>query len=694
MASAGSKAASGAASGAAAGASFGPWGALAGGVIGGAAGYLQGDDPKAPVPVLPPPPQLAGGYSSALGGAYIDPVTKRIVYTDNSTNAEGAATGYQNAIMRQLLLGGNGAQLGIEDQIAATKQLIDRLKNPEKSGGGAPKPSDFIEKAWLDDKGEPIDINSYDFGKGMQSNSPLFQRFMANTHGGDYGKGSLEQKFQRWASDAYERSVKASYQEYENAKKTATGNSATSGEALDAAMRKLDYLTKIQASGAQTEGEFAQNPLMNFLNRRNTKPGDPDYMTKFADPNTKIMDDTFKKYLGLADVDTDSSALKIAGGIDPGMPDAKGANARLQAEFDASKGGLGGERMGPIGEYDNSALGDFIRNQDRIAEKDYASRDALDVANMARRGIIGGSSDIARLGTRQALEDTLSANRAQMYSLDKADRATHFDQKFRVDQHNSDVAKSGALARLQGMLQVGSQTFGNELAAKDLFDKLQNQVWANNQSEKQRNFANAMTALTQHTGLDQRTIDNARTEEGLDRMNFADRMALLSYLSGQDQQTYNQSRGDMQLGLNQAGLAFNVGNTAVGNQSNWQGANAAAQNAYNMGQWQGQIADNARTQGAVNDALGALGSVDWSSWGGGSDGGADEFGDWMSQMQTAPTSPSTQTTTSNADLRARAANGSLFPQTPAAPPAPKSNSLFDMSQYYTPGVKRPMGSVR
>lgn len=661
MASAGSKAASGAASGAAAGAALGPWGALAGGVIGGIGGYLQGDDPRAPIPVMPPPPQLAGGYSSQFGGAYIDPVTKRVVYTDNTSDAEGSAAAYQNAIMRQMLLGGNGAELGIADQIKAQQQLIERLKNPQAAGGGAPKASDFVSDEWIGKDGKiirPADVGS------SADNPGLFKLFMANTGNGNYGKGSLEEKFKRWVADAYKNNVESKAQEYDNALKTSQGNAQTSSEALDAAQRRLDYLTKIQASGAQAGQDFAKNPLMNFLNQRNMSGETPDYLKKYADPWTGKMSDEAQGYLDASHKDSDFSSF--------GNPSGGGSLYGMQDPgFNMSallNGPMGGERMAPVGPFQSTA-GDFVRNLNRIAERQGAGNVRLAEENASRRGLMGGTSDIARFAAQQGIDDAVAANLARGYEMDQSDRNNWFNQNFAVNQHNSDVARQGAQMKFQ-----------SGLAAKQFYEQLRQQAFNNdvskfqlNQAEKQRNYQNMMGTLGQRTALDQRTIDNARYDQGLDRQNFQDRMGLLGYLSGQSQQGQDNARANAGMGLNQGSLAFGVGNQAIGNQSNWQASNAASQNAYNLGQWQQNMADSARRQQTFNDAMGGLGSVDWSKWGSEpAPYNSSIPSTWQGSMNTVNSVPSsTSTIGTNQYLQSLYQTGGLFPQQPI-PQQPKS----------------------
>lgn len=686
MASSGSKALSGAASGAAAGSALGPWGMAAGAVIGGVGGLLSGDDPAAPTYQPAPPPTTPGGTSSQYGGMQIDPVTGRVIYTDNTSNGYGQASQYQNELMRQMLLGGNGAQIGLGDQIKTQQAELARLQAmlTPGAGGAKPIPSQFqgiqpyLDPATGDLAEFTRDPDGIKAGKYGEAGRKIYDEFMQSTQG-SYGKGG----FNAWLKDNINRNVQPQLTSYKKTQEVQGGNSQITQQAIQAAQQRLDNLLQIQKSGDQTQADFAKNPLMNYLNQRNMSPDKPDYMKQFADPNTQIMQDTFQKYLGKVDENVDSTAFKIAGATDPGMPDVAATNAKLMASLSGGAA-LGGERMAPVGDYD-SKVGAFVNNLNRVAERNYASQAGLDAQNQARRGLMGGTSDISRLAMQQALEDNKAANAAQGYTMDANDRDKWFQQKFAVDAHNSDVTRLGSQAEAQRLQSILAQTSGNEFAAKQLYNQMQNQAWQNNQTYQNTNFNNAMTSLNQRTNLDQRTINNARTEEGLDNQNFQNRMNLLGYLQGADQQQWSQGIGNSQMGLSQQGLGYQATSGVSGNTNNWNAANTAGQNAQNMAGWQQQINDSAAQQQAFGQAMQGIGSAAGSQgWFDYSQPQQQQVGALNPNGTTTPTNPAsnvpkTQTGTSGPiDFSLALAGPQTVPQqTPTyKPPAGSSGWLF------------------
>ena len=617
MSSAGSKAGQGAISGAAAGSAFGPWGTAIGAVAGGIGGYLQGDDPTAPAYVAPPPPVTPGGMSSQYGGSQVDPVTGRVIYTDNTVNGYDQASNYQRQLMMQSMLGGNGAQVGMDSQIAQAKAYLAQLQAQGSKSTPQNIPAEYRDmQKFIGPDGKLPDISDTNAIFDGRINTPqakaLVEQFQKDTGGNYGGKGAIG--FGKWVRDFNQRNLQPMMQAFQKMQDVQGGNADTNAQAIQAAQQRLDNLLRVQGSGAQTEADFAKNPLMNFLNQRNTTPGAPaDYdalREKYNDPNAAVMQDQFKKYLGQADQVTDSTAFKIAGGTDPGMPDVQAANARLLG----ATGGAGGERMAPLDPFHSNA-GAVVNNLNRTAERNYASQAGLQSQLNARRGVMGGSGDMNRLAMEQALEDNRAANAATGYGLERGDRTAYDQLNFNINAHNSDVAKTGAQFNLNAL----NQTFGNELAAKDFYNKMQQQAWANNQGEQQRNFGNAMTSLNQTTGLNQNAINNARYEQGYEdtanRQNFGDRMGLLGFLQGADQQSYNQGMGNSQMALNQSGQAFGVSGQIANNTNNWNASNAAGQNAQNAASQGQAINNNAQWMNTINQAAGALGQVDWSQWG-------------------------------------------------------------------------------
>lgn len=670
MSSAGSKAGQGAVQGAAAGSAFGPWGMAAGAVIGGVGGYLQGDDPTAPPYIAPPPPVTPGGMSSQYGGTQIDPVTGRVIYTDNTVNGYDQASNYQRQLMMQSMLGGNGAQVGMDSQIAQARAYLAQLQAQGSKSTPQNIPAEYRDlQRFLNPDGSLPDISDpnaiYDGRINDPASKALRDEF--NSKVKDYGGGGAI-GFAKWVKDFTQRNLQPMQQAFQKMQDVQGGNADTNAQAIQAAQQRLDNLLKVQGSGAQTEADFAKNPLMNFLNQRNTAPGGPaDYdalRQKYDDPNAAVMQDQFKKYLGQADQVTDSTAFKIAGGVDPGMPDVQAANARMLA---AATGSAGGERMNPLDPFHSNA-GAVVNNLNRTAERNYASQAGLQSQLNARRGVMGGSGDINRLAMQQALEDNRAANAAQGYGLERADRNNWDQLNFAINAHNSDVAKTGAQFNLNAL----SQAFGNELAAKDFYNRMQQQAWLNNQGEQQRNFSNAMTSLNQTTGLNQNAINNARYEQGYEdtanRQNFADRMGLLGFLQGADQQSYNQGMGNSQMALNQSGQALGVSTGIAGNTNNWNASNAAGQNAQNNAAFGQAINNNAQWQNTIGQAAQGFGQMDWSQWGS------------QPQTQGVAYTPAAQATA--VPTTPRSTSGGLFDTAvsgPQATPAP-SYGVYNPSQ--------------
>ena len=175
-----------------------------------------------------------------------------------------------------------------------------------------------------------------------------------------------------------------------------------------------------------------------------------------------------------------------------------------------------------------------------------------------------------------------------------------------MNAHNSDVVKGQALGQQQVNAQLASllqQKFGNTLQAKQLYDQLQNQVWTNNQTAKQQNFANANTMLNQNTTLGQNQIANANQQTALDQQNFQDRMALQAQLLGQQNQTFNQGITQSNAALGQESLGANIAGGVANTANSATGANVASQNASNMANWQQGINANAATTNAFGQAL-------------------------------------------------------------------------------------------
>jgi len=610
----------GAAQGASAGAAFGPWGAAIGGVVGGAAGYLSGGTKEPPAPVYAPPPQLPGGASGQYGGYYIDPVTKRVVFLDNQSNAGNLADSVRNRTLKDMVLGGgNTAQADLEDQIKAQQQLIERLKNPQAGANAKPSAADYLSPEWVNPDGTPKKPSSVDYQSEMANRSDLFKTFETQVKGKGYGGGSTEEQFKRWVQDAYTQNIQGKVAQMENDQKTWKGNSATTGEGLDAATRRLETLLGLKNQSAETQAGFADNPLMKYLNQRN-QTGNPDYETKFADPWTGKMGDEAQRYLDASHQKADLSAfdnLKVGGGsdADPGMPQWDSTMSATYA------GAAGGNTMTPMGDYHGKS-GDFIRNLNRMAEKNGASNLRLADEQAARRGMIGGSSDIARFAAMQGVDDQVAANLAQGYGLDLNEQSNWFNQKFSIDQHNSDVAKQAAQARLDAM----SGDFSKQMAAKQFYEQLRQQAFGNeatkfglNQSEQQRNYANMMGTLGQRTALDQRSIDNRRAEEGLDRQNFGDRLGLLSYLDNQSNTQFQQGIQGAGVTNQQAGLGGQQGFRATGDLNAWNAQNAALQNQSNLAKWQQGINGQAGAANAMGQAAQGMGYAFGSQ--GGSNGG-------------------------------------------------------------------------
>lgn len=620
MASKGSKAATGAASGAAAGTAIMPgWGTAIGAVVGGLGGYLSGDDPTAPRPVDLPPPQLPGGVVGQYGGWTIDPVTGRAVFYDNTANGGMTAENYRAMQLKDAMLGGNSAGSDLAAQIAQAQQLVDRLKGQGPGAATGPKASDFLPKEWVGEDGKPKTPGEIDYNSEMSSRSALFKTFEAQVAGKGYGKGSTLDQFRAWVKDAYRNNIEAKATQYANALKTSSGNQQTVGQGLDAAQLRLQTLMDIQKNGGSA-ADVANNPILNFLNQRNMQPGDPGYEARFkdkyADPNIAKMQGEADLYLDKShqNINFDDLARQLGLGADPGIPDAKKFNADLMAKY---SGRMGGERMAPIGAYDSSKLGGWLSAQDRIAQNQSASqiRSADNLA--AKRGLLGSSiNDSSKLDAQMALQDMLVGNAAKTYSMDAADRNNWFNQKFAIDQHNSDVAKTGA----QATASLAQSGFGNELAAKQMFEQMMGSRLNMNSSEQQRAFQNLLAALNQRTALDQRSIDNTRydvnREQGLDQQNFANRMGLLGYLDASKGQNFNQTMGQNQMAMGQYQLGANVGLTTTGWNNDYNIANAAQQNAYNSGLFQQQQAQSAQMANNWNTLAAALGQGA-AQWGGG-----------------------------------------------------------------------------
>ena len=596
----------GTAAGTAIGSIWGPAGAAVGGTLGGAVGGMLGSDPKPPSPVDLPPPQMPGGVSGTYGGWTIDPVTGRTVFYDNQANGGMTAEQYRNLQLKDQMLGGNSAGVDLQSQITQIQNLIQRLSGQGPNAPAGPQATDFLAKEWVNPDGTPKKPGVMDASKEMRERSDLFKVFEGQAAGRGYGKGSTLEQFTRWISDAYRNNIQAQVSEFENAKKTSTGNQQTSGEALQAAQTKLQSLMSLQ--GGQAPGD---NPIMNYLNQRNTSPNAPDYRSMFDDPNVEKMQGETDYYQGKSreNIDFDALRAQLGLGADPGIPDAKAFNAQMLSQYG---GALGGERMNQIGDYDSSKLGSWLAAQDRIAGNASASNLRSAEAAAAKRGLLGSSiNDSSRLDAQMALQDQLVGNAAKTYSMDAQDRNNWFNQRFAVDQHNSDVARTAA----QGKLSLNQSGFGNELAAKQLYEQIMGNRQGMNTSEQQRAFNNMMASLGQRTALDQREIDNGRYEQGLDRQNFADRMGFLGYLSGSQGQGLQAElgRAGVQQGQNQLGAQVGLTTTGWGNDYNI--ANAAQQNAYNMGQFNTGQAGQAQQSNNWNTLAGALGQYGGQLWG-------------------------------------------------------------------------------
>lgn len=658
----------GTAAGTAIGSIWGPAGAAVGGALGGAVGGMLGSDPKAPPPVDLPPPQLPGGVSNQYNGWTVDPVTGRVVYYDNTANGGMTADQYRNMQLKDMMLGGNSAGQDLQSQIAQVQQLIARLQGQGPGGTSGPKASDFLPKEWTNEDGTPKKPGEIDYQSELANRSGLFKAFEAQVGGKGYGKGSTLEQFKAWVQDAYRNNIQAKVTQYENAQKTATGNAQTSGEGLQAAQTRLQTLMGLQQGG----GPNANNPIMNFLNQRNMTSGNPDYEAQFKD---KYNDPFIGKMAGEADYYLGKShdninfadlASQLGMGADPGIPDAKKFTADMLSQYG---GAMGGERMAPIGEYDSSKLGSWLAGQNRVAENQSASamRSADDLAS--KRGLLGSSvNDSSRLNAEMALQDRLAGNAAQTYSMDAADRNNWFNQKFAVDQHNSDVARLGA----QGKASLASQGFGNEMAAKQLYEQILGNRFGMNTSEQQRAVQNMLATLNQRTALDQRRIDNTRydvsQQQGLDRQNYLDRMGLLGYLSQSQGQNFNQTMGQQQMGQSQNQLGAQIGLTTTGWNNDYNIANAAQQNAYNMGQFNQGQAQHAQDMNNWNTMAGALGQYGSSLWGSNGTPSYDRTGtgNFMASINSAP-STARPMNTPPAGLTNGSSSSWMMPQEPTPP---------------------------
>lgn len=659
MASGGQKALSGAAQGAAAGASFGPWGALIGGVAGGVMGLAQGDDPTAPNYVPGAPPRIPGGSSGQYGGMYYDPTTgstQSLSYGQFNPSQMGNQIQDQrlrNAIMGQ---GNQNINSDLDFQLQSLQQQLQRLQDQQAGKGQIGKQKTFADimgngwQSFVDKDGNPIDPNDR---AAISANETLYNEFMRQT-GGKYGRdkrgggllggitgaiehgtlpgesGSYKDKgdaFYRWAQDAFKNAgVAEKAKQWKQMQDVNAGNADQRSQAIQALQNQIDYIGKQKE---QAGGALTNNPLMNFLNQRNTDPNGGDYSGKYVDPWTQKLSDE-------ADLYREGSHKNYNQTLNPdgtvksqsemGIPDAKALTAEMKANFLANSkatgnGAFGGERMAAMDPY-QSHVGDFIAGLNRTAERSNVSNQALAAENAARRGAIGGSAgETSRLANQQALEDARISAAAQGYGMEAADKNNWFNQNFNINQHNSDVARTGAQFSAQygasqndALNRILQGGFGNEMDAAKFYEALKQQGFGNNQSEQQRQFGNMMGTQGQSSALGQLTLNNQRYDQNLDRQNFGDRLSLLGFLNGENQQgTQNEFT---RVGINnaQAGIGNQQGQWYGNSENAYNAATNAGQNAQNMGAWQQQINSNAGQQAAFGQAAMGLGAAA-GTWG-------------------------------------------------------------------------------
>lgn len=633
MASSGDKALSGAAAGAAAGTAVMPgWGTAIGGVIGGIGGYLQGDDPTAPKPIPVTGPGAPGGYSGQYGGQYFDPTTMSTQQLSwgQSPFALGQQVQNQSLYNQVMGIGNQGINNDLGYRVKQIQDQLGRLQGQQGSTSGVGSNQswkDFFGAGadmWTDSTGKPIDTTNR---AELMKSAALQQAFMTSTadHHNTYGKGGDD--FYRWVQDAAKNAgVPGKETAFNQNQNVNLGNSDQRNQAIQDLQSQLKYYQGIQQDqGGSGSPMASNNPLMNFLNQRNTTSG-KDYTSMYKDPNQGIAQGEADYYRGLSHQNIPGyNANATASSF--GLPDIGSFNSNLQALYG---GNIGGTMMSPIGPY-QSQVGDFINNLNRQAEKSSLSSRALQQEQAGRRGLMGGSSEVADLAAAQGIQDSRAANAAQGYQMDQSDRQNWFNRKFAVDSHNSDVARLG----VQGKLSLSQAGFANQMSVAQLLNSFKQQAFQNNQGEQQRTYNNMMGSTNLATSLGQNTLNNQRTEEGLDQQNHNSRMNLLNMLSGNQNQANQYGLQQNSATLQGAGLNQNTNQFMINGQMGAQAANTSMQNSYNNATWQQQLANNARNQNSWNQMAGALGSA---------------AGSYMNQANPPPDAPAGPNTPDTSNL--------------------------------------------
>lgn len=408
---------SGAASGAATGMAVGgPWGALAGGVLGAAGGLLGGDDDaRMPPPVGLPPPVNLGGVGTNAGAYWRDPYTGlQTNYAYDFDPSRIASELDSESAWNQFMGRGNESLTGNLDwQI---KELQQRLAMLQKPGAGATRTlsaADYGVPEWADPTtGKFLRPEEVNVSGQMQSQGPLFKRFMMDTHGGDYGRGSLQDKFGRWINDAWKNSVSKAFDTYESDSRGQEGNAQLETRSAQDLQNQIDYLT--QQRGRIGGPSAGTNPLMGFL--------------------------------------TDTGAAWSGGG---------GADSNSTNLDAIIRGGLGANVSAP--KLDMTMPGRLQGAMDWRAEHDFRNQRTLRDMMAARRGMASSSvAELADIGARESLQEQLMRNQLESarYGNDM------IGQQFGMDVTAADLGNRNRTASLQALGQQRQNTWQDYMAKR------------------------------------------------------------------------------------------------------------------------------------------------------------------------------------------------------------------------------------
>lgn len=625
------------------------WVAVAGAAVTAGGAYLNSQNkPKA---ITPPPiadPRAPGGVTTAQGGGfYVDPRTGRTVFASGQGGGGGRTLdSYRDRMLMDMVMGGgDSVGLDIENQIKEAQARLDRYK----SGSGSIKAlniGDYVGNEWVDAQGGFKDPSKINVAEEMSSNSDLFKRFMSDTKGGDYGKGSLQEKFTRWTQDAYKNGVQKSKEKYDNDMKTQGGNEALNTEEQAAAQRQLDELLGIQGQLGGMRESLASNPLLKMMSEQTGRrarggapggpagggegfpgggggpmpvpgqgggptsqiPGAQNYDQAFSDPRKAGMDALSAEYLAKAGKDRDFMGGVSKTWANPTDADLGPEGASLLDRLKVSRPGVMSSEKIQAPTLNTDGLGSFqqyLRNQ---ATSQFEQQDQLDRERIAAMGGGGGSqSAIAGLARRRQLTDALTGADAQVFGIGQNLRDKNWDQRLGAASHNLAVDKAnqdysldydrGTTSTALALSGLRDSAFRRGLDATKLNADLQGLDWAK-----------GMDAFGTVTGLDQRDIDNNFRNETLgmaqDQASMDNRMRVMDWLSGRDNLRFQQDQIRRQADLGEMQFGAGIGGNYLQQMLEAELARAGMQSSADQANAQIQSGSNA----ALMQLLGTMGS--------------------------------------------------------------------------------------